>query len=97
MFVLQIEHPVPNFDDWKKAFDSDPANRRQSGVRHYRILRLIDNPNYAIINLEFDSLKEAEGLLTAMREVWRGVQGTIMENPRARIVEVVETVNLTNP
>ncbi|MEO8955195.1 MAG: hypothetical protein ABI465_11560 [Ktedonobacteraceae bacterium] len=91
MFILQIEHPVPSFDAWTQAFDSDPVNRTQSGVRRYRVLRLLDNPNYAIIDLEFDSLNEAEGLLAAMREVWRGVQGTIMENPRVRIVEVVES------
>ena len=91
MYSLQIEHPVPNFDAWRRAFESDPVNRKQSGVRRYRVLRPIDNPNYAIIDLEFDSLNEAEGLLAAMREVWRGVQGTIMESPRVRIVEVMES------
>ena len=94
MIILQIEHPVPNFDAWKKAFDSDPVNRKQSGVRHYRILRPIDNPNYAIIDLEFDSVDQAEGLLAALREVWRGVQGTIIESPHVRIVEAVESKEL---
>jgi hypothetical protein len=94
MVILQIEHPVPNFDAWKKAFDSDPANRKRSGMRRYRILRLLDNPNYAIIDLEFGSVNEAEALLAGMREVWRGVEGTIMENPRVRIVEVVESKEL---
>ena len=95
MVILQIEHPVPNFDAWKKAFDSDPVNRKLSGVRRYRVLRPIDNPNYAIIDLEFDSVNEAEGLLAAMREVWRGVQGTIIESsPRVRIVEAVESKEL---
>ena len=94
MVVLQIEHPVLNFDAWKKAFDSDPVNRKQSGVRRYRVLRPINNPSYAIIELEFDSLDKAEGLLTALREVWRGVQGTIIENPQVRIVEMVESKEL---
>jgi hypothetical protein len=94
MFILQIEHPVPNYDAWKKAFDSDPANRKQSGVRRYQVLRPIDNPNYAIIELEFDSINEAKGLLAAMREVWSRVQGTIMENPQVRIVEAVESKEL---
>ena len=94
MVILHIEHPVKSFDAWKKAFDSDPVNRKQSGVRCYRVLRPIDNPNYAIIDLEFDSANEAEGLLAAMREVWRGVQGTIMESPRVRIVEAVESKEL---
>jgi hypothetical protein len=94
MFILQIEHPVPNYDAWKKAFDSDPVNRKQSGVRRYQVLRPIDNPNYAIIELEFDSINEAKGLLAAMREVWSRVQGTIMENPQVRIVEAVESKEL---
>jgi hypothetical protein len=94
MIILQIEHPVPNFDAWKQVFDSDPVNRKQSGVRRYRVLRPLDNPNYAIIELEFESLGEAEGLLAAMREVWRGVQGTIIESPHVRIVEAVESKEL---
>lgn len=91
MVILQIEHPVPSFDAWKKAFDSDPVNRKRSGVHRYRVFRPIDNPNYAIIDLEFDNVNEAEGLLAAMREVWRSAEGTIMESPRVRIVEVVES------
>jgi hypothetical protein len=91
MVILQIEHPVPSFDAWKSAFDSDPVNREQSGVRRYQIFRPIDNPNYAMVELEFDSSSEAEALLAAMREVWRRVGGTIMESPRVRIIEVVES------
>ncbi|TMD67389.1 MAG: hypothetical protein E6I91_07165 [Chloroflexi bacterium] len=91
MPIVQIEHPVPNFDAWKKAFDSDPVGRERSGVRRYKVLRPLDNPNYVMIDLEFASSSEAEAFLAAMREVWRRVEGTIMENPQARIVEVVES------
>lgn len=94
MPILRIEHKVPNFDGWKQAFDSDPADRRKSGVRRYQILRALDDPNYVMIDLEFDTQGQAEGLLAAMREVWRGVEGTIMTNPQARIVETVETREL---
>jgi hypothetical protein len=54
-------------------------------------LRPIDNPNFAMIDLEFDSTSEAESLLAAMQQVWRRVGGTIMQNPQWRISEVVET------
>ena len=91
MIIVQIEHLVPNFDAWKKAFDSDPVGRERSGVRRYQILRPIDNPNYVMIDLDFDSSRTAEAFLTAMREVWRRVEGTIIESPRVRIVEVVES------
>ncbi len=44
-----------------------------------------------MIDLEFDTTGEAEALLAAMRVVWERVQGTIMSDPRTRIVEPVET------
>ena len=91
MFMLRIQHPVPDFDRWKKAFDRDPVGRQKSGVRRYQILRAVDDPNFVMIDLEFDSAAQAEALLAAMRVVWGEVQGTIMTNPEARIVEAVES------
>jgi hypothetical protein len=91
MIVLRIEHPIADFEGWKQAFDSDPAGRVKSGVRRYQILRPLDDPKYVLIDLEFDTVQQAEGLLAAMRTVWSRIQGTIMSNPQARIVNVVET------
>lgn len=90
MYILQIEHPVPNFENWKQAFDSDPVGRERSGVRRYRILRPLDNASHVIIELEFDTISQAEALLAAMRVVWGRVEGQIMMNPQARITETVE-------
>lgn len=91
MYILRIEHPVSDFDGWKRAFDSDPVGREKSGVRRYQILRPVDDPNYVMIDLEFDTASQAEALLAAMRVVWGRVEGTIMMNPQALIVETVET------
>lgn len=44
-----------------------------------------------MINLEFDTVNQAEALLAAMRAVCGRVEGKIMMNPQARIVEAVET------
>jgi hypothetical protein len=90
MPTLRIEHQVPNYDGWKKAFDSDPVGRERSGVRRYSILRGIDDPSYVMIDLEFDSREEAEALLAGMRQVWSRVQGSVIVEPHARIVETVE-------
>jgi hypothetical protein len=90
MYILRIEHPVPNFEGWKKAFDSDPVGREKSGVRRYQILRAVDEPNYVMIDLEFETVSQAEALLAAMRVIWGRVEGTIMMSPQARIVERVE-------
>lgn len=92
MVQLRIEHSVPDYDAWKQAFDADPAGRERSGVRRYRILRATGEPNYVIIELEFDTSAEAEALLASMRAVWGQVQGTLISGPAARIADVVETV-----
>jgi hypothetical protein len=60
-------------------------------VRRYQVLRPLGNPNYAMVDLEFANSNEAEAFLAAMREVWRRVEGTSMESPHVRIVEVVES------
>ena len=92
MYILHIEHPVPDYENWKKAFDSDPVDRKKSGVLRYQVLRPVDNPKYVIIDLEFATMAQAQGLLSAMRSVWSRVEGQIMMNPMARISEVVETL-----
>ena len=94
MPTLRIEHPVPDFNGWKAAFDSDPVGRARSGVRRYQILRSMDDPNYVMIDLEFDTKAEAEALLAAMRQVWARVEGQLMMNPQARVAEVVEAREL---
>lgn len=91
MFKLCIEHPVPSYENWKQAFDSDPVGRERMKVRRYQILRPVDNPNYVMIQLEFDTANDADALLNAMRAVWSRVEGTIMTNPKAQIVEITET------
>jgi hypothetical protein len=91
MLILQIEHKVPNFDGWKKVFDSDPINREKSGVRRYRIFQPTDDPNYVLMDLEFDNSVDAEAALAALRKLWNQVEGTVMFGPKARILNLVES------
>lgn len=94
MVTLRIQHNVPDFDSWKRAFDSDPAGRERSGVRRYQVSRQVDDPNYVIIDLEFETVEAAEGLLATMRQVWAGAGGRVSSNQEARIVEPVESRKL---
>lgn len=92
MPILQIEHAVRDYDAWKQAFDSDPVARERGGVRRYRVLRPSDDPNYVIVDLDFDSASEAEAFQTALRELWDRVGEDLgLEGTRARIVEAVES------
>jgi len=88
---LRIERPVLDVDGWKRAFDCDPVGRKKAGVGRYQVLRSIDDPNYVMIDLEFDTQSEAGTLLAAMREVRSRVEGKVVLDPLARIVESVES------
>jgi hypothetical protein len=93
LHLLQIEHPISDFDTWKGAFDSFAGFRQHSGVCRHRVLQPTDDPNYVMIDLEFDSAGEAEAFLAALRrDVWssREASPALVGGPQTRIVEVVE-------
>lgn len=92
MPILHIDHKVRDFKAWKEAFDSDPAGREQGGVRRYQVFRSVDDPNYVMIDLEFDSTKEAEAFQASLHELWGRVADKLgLENAQARIIEKVES------
>jgi hypothetical protein len=91
MVVLQIEHKVPNFEGWKKAFENDPVDRKKAGVRRYKISRRADDPNYIVIDLEFDQLKDAENMHAALQNLWKKVDGKIIFEPKIRILTLIES------
>jgi hypothetical protein len=92
MTILQIEHGVRDYDAWKQAFDSDPVGREAGGVRRYRIMRPADDPNYVLIELEFDSAGEADAFRVKLRELWGRMGDNLgLESPQTRIVEAVES------
>ena len=81
MSVLVIQHPVRDFNAWKKAFDSDPAGRAKNGVARHAIYRPHDDPNYVIVRLEFTSFEQAQKFLDrpALRQAWKGFLGVDFE------------------
>ena len=94
MIILRIEHTTFDFDAWKTSFDTFAELRQKSHVLRYQVLRPIDNPNYAMINLEFESVKDAESLIAAVQQVWQRAIGTLIKDPQWRIFEVVDTKEL---
>lgn len=96
MPMIVIQHPVADFQAWKKAFDGDPLGRARSGVTRHTIFRAADDPNYVVVNLEFASLEQARKYLPALRELWQRVGDKIgfgSAGPQARILDETESVN----
>lgn len=93
MPVLQIEHPVRDFETWKATFDGSADRREMGRVRRYQVYRPIDDPKYIGVDLEFDSQAEAEAFKLGLEAMWRSPQAALVLGgaPRARIVETVET------
>jgi hypothetical protein len=97
MYALHIEHPVRDFAQWKKAFDDDPLGRERAGVRRYQVSRPADDPYFAIVDLEFEQREQAEALLASLRGLWSGAGAAYIQDPKARIVEIVESRVLARP
>src|SRR5260370_39462042 len=83
--ILRIEHAVPDFAGWKRAFASDPADRKGTGARRYQVLRSVDDPDYVMIDPELDSLEDAAGLLAKIRRVWSGDGQQGNRDPQGRL------------
>ncbi len=92
MPTLQLEHAIKDFAMWKAAFDRDPIDRRGLGVRRHRVFRPLNDPNYVVVELDFDTMPEAEACGAALRELWgsRRSAPALVGDPRMRIVESVE-------
>lgn len=86
--ILRITHTVPDFDEWKRMFDSDPLDREGSGVRTFRLERAVDDPNVVFGDLEFDSLEAAERMLVKLHELWERTD--MISDASGRIAELVE-------
>ncbi len=94
MFMLHIEARAPNYDNWKKQFDSDPIGREKMGARRYQILRLVEDPNQFVVDVEFETEREARAALEKLRPFWDRVGPGVISKPQTRILEVTETKEL---
>ena len=92
MPTLQLEHAIKDFELWKAAFDRDPIDRQGLGVRRHQVFRPVDDPQYVVVELEFETTGEAEACRTALAELWSSRQAApaLVGSPRVRIVERVE-------
>ncbi|MCY0905300.1 hypothetical protein [Arthrobacter sp. H14-L1] len=96
MPILRIEHPTEDFATWKAAFDRDPAGRGTAGVQQYSIYQPVDNPRYVLIDLEFETVTQAERLLASMKQVWSsGAAGPALGGePRTQILATKEVTQI---
>lgn len=94
MPTLQIEHAITSYTQWKSAFDRFEDLRVQAGVRRHTTRRPVDDDQYVVIDLDFDSTDEAQAFLETLRErVWSSPANApaLVGTPQTRILETVES------
>lgn len=92
MHTLRIEHRITDFDVWKAAFERFRDVRARSGVRGERIQRPIDDSGYIMIDLDFDTVAEAEGFRDFLtHQVWSTPDSSpaLIGAPQTRIGQAV--------
>ena len=90
MTTLRIEHRISNFDGWKKAFDSDPINRKKSGVKRYRIYRPADKADFVIIELDFDNMEQAQATQRSLQDMFPNIEGKLIFDVQMKFLNIVE-------
>jgi hypothetical protein len=71
MATLHIEHPVTDFATWRAAFSRFDNARTQGGVTAVRVYRAADDDHYLVVDLDFDTLHEAQRFNHFLRtQIW---------------------------
>jgi hypothetical protein len=90
--TLHIEHAITDYGTWNAAFQRFAEFRQQSGVRGQRVQQPVSDPRYVVIDLDFDTLSEAEKFLGFLQaNVWSssGNAPALAGTPQTRILETV--------
>ena len=92
MPTLHTEHPITDLATWLTAFGRFADARRNAGARNERVHQPIDDPNYLVIDVDFDTADEATAFLQFLETVvWSKPANApaLAGSPRALVLERV--------
>jgi len=90
MFVVAINHPVSDYDQWKAVYDTMPPTSR--GAKFARVNRSVDDPNLITVVSGFDSLDVLNGFLSDPDLKSKMKEAGVAGEPRIEIYEEVEVI-----
>ena len=96
--TLHIEHPVRDFDAWKRVFDGFQDFRADHAVRSFRVGRRVEAESNVTIDLVFDDADAAARFHQALKEqVWSRQQATglLSEAPSGVILNLVDDTTIS--
>ncbi len=92
MTTLHLEVTVNDVAAFKSSFADHTELRRQAGVHAERVRHPIDDDASLIIDLDFDSVEQAEGFLGILKEqIWKD-NPVLVGTPSYQILESLALV-----
>ena len=94
MTTLRIEHAITDYQLWRKAFDGFAEARARAGVRSFAIRLPVDDPQYLMLDLEFDTAGQAEAFAGFLHQrVWSSPESSpaLAGAPQTRILDLVRS------
>lgn len=91
MATLHIEHPITDFETWAAAFNQFSDARRAAGVRAHRIQQPVNDANYIVVDLDFDTVEAAEAFRRFLEAVVWSVPASapaLTGTPKTTILEL---------
>jgi hypothetical protein len=91
MPTLHIEHAISDFAVWQQAFRRFDGARQQAGVRSHQVRRPVGDDQYVVIDLDFDTVEQAERFRDLLRErVWSSSANSpaLVGSPETTILEL---------
>ena len=92
MTTLHIEHPITSLEVWSAAFERFAATRAQFGVRAQRVQHPVDDLNYIVVDLDFETAAEASVFLAFLHDrVWSSADSApaLAGTPQTRILTLL--------
>ena len=92
--TLHIEHPISELKTWLVAFDKFAEARQKAGVRAHRVYQPVNEEKYIVIDLDFDTVDEAERFKRFLvMNVWSSQEASpgLAGIPQARVLQRVAT------
>ena len=93
MPTLHIEHAISDLGTWLGAFNQFAEARRDAGVTTQRIHQPVDDDNYIVVQLDFDTIEAAEEFRRFLETVvWqsRDLSPGLAGTPQARVLHEVD-------
>lgn len=92
MATLHIEHSISDLSTWLGAFSRFDEAREKAGVRAQRVSQPVDDDKYIYVELDFDSVEQAEGFKNFLEtKVWSSAEASpaLEGTPKARVLTEV--------